>query len=54
MEILVIGEIILIEKEKLDKITKKIEKKVEKEVKRETNNEVLNTKVLNDGDDMWH
>ena len=47
-----IGEIILIEKEKLDKITKKIEKKVEKEVKRETNNEVLNTKVLNDGDDM--
>ena len=46
------GEIVLIEKEKLDKITKKIEKKVEKQIKRESKNEVLNTKILSDGDDM--
>jgi len=48
------GNIILMEKEKLEKkvekIKKKVEKKIEKQKKEEIN--VLSTKVLKDGDDM--
>ena len=48
------GNIILMEKEKLEKkvekIKKKIEKKIEKQKKEEIN--VLSTKILKDGDDM--
>jgi len=48
------GNIILMEKEKLEKkvekIKKKIEKKIEKKEKEEIN--VLSTKILKDGDDM--
>lgn len=47
------GEIILIEKEKLKKITKKAGKKIENQQKKESKNEVLNTKVLKEGDDMY-
>ena len=48
------GNIILMEKEKLEKkvekIKKKVEKKIEKQKKEEIN--VLSTKILKDGDDM--
>ena len=48
------GNIILMEKEKLEKkvekIKKKVEKKIEKQKKEEIN--VMSTKVLKDGDDM--
>ena len=47
------GDIVLMEKERLEKITKKVEKKIEKYNKKRTNNEVLSTKVLKEGDDMY-
>ena len=51
------GGIILMEKEKLEKITKKVKKKVDKQIKKEQKkediNEVLSTKVLREGDDMY-
>lgn len=47
------GGVILMEKEKLEKITKKVEKKIEKQQKKESKNEVLSTKVLKEGDDMY-
>ena len=46
------GRIILMEKEKLEKIKKKVEKKIEKKKKKEEKINVMSTKVLKDGDDM--
>ncbi len=47
------GGIVLMEKEKLEKITEKAKRKIDKEQKKESKNEVLNTKVLKEGDDMY-
>ena len=47
------GDIVLMEKERLEKITKKAEKKIEKYNKKQTKTEVLNTKVLKEGEDMY-
>ena len=41
------------EKEKLEKITKKLEKKIEKHKNKQIKEDVLNTKVLKEGDDMY-
>ena len=41
------------EKEKLEKITEKVKRKIDKQQKKESKNEVLNTKVLKEGDDMY-
>ena len=41
------------EKERLEKITKKVEKKIEKYNKKQTKTEVLSTKVLKEGEDMY-
>jgi len=60
------GGIVLMEKEKLEKIKKKVEKKVDKKIKKrkkieeeeeeeeeEVKNPVLSTQVLKDGEDMY-
>ena len=47
------GVIILMEKEKLEEITKIVEKKIEKQQKKVDKNEVLSTKLIKEGDDMY-
>ena len=47
------GDIVLMEKERLEKITEKVENKIEKYKKKQTNSEVLDTKVLKEGDEMY-
>ena len=47
------GDIVLMEKERLEKISEKVEKKIEKYNKKQTKTEVLNTKVLKEGEDMY-
>ena len=47
------GDIVLMEKEKLEKITEKLEKKIEKHKNKQIKEDVLSTKVLKEGDDMY-
>ena len=47
------GDIVLLEKDRLEKITKKVEKKIEKHKIKQKTQDILNTKVLREGDDMF-
>ena len=46
------GDIILMQQERLKKITKKVEDKIEKYTQKQKNQDVLRTIVLNEGEDM--
>ena len=46
------GDIVLMQQERLEKITEKVENKIEKYTQKQKNQDVLKTKVLKEGEDM--